>query len=112
MKDQLVLFARSDSPYKTLDHVLKAQEPPKCGASGVGSSGYLLPKIVEEVTGAKFTIIRGYQGGKESDLAVERGELPPRLPRSAPATRRIGSVSRYSKDAAKAASLPQLQGHG
>jgi tripartite-type tricarboxylate transporter receptor subunit TctC len=75
MKDQLVLFARSDSPYKSLDHVLKAQEPPKCGASGVGSSGYLLPKIVEEVTGAKFTIIRGYQGGKESDLAVERGEL-------------------------------------
>ena len=75
MKDQSVLFARSDSPYKSLDHILKAQEPPKCGASGVGSSGYLLPKVVEEVTGAKFSIILGYQGGKESDLAVERGEL-------------------------------------
>ncbi len=75
MKDQLVLFVRSDSPYKSLDYILKAHEPPKCGASGVGSGGYLLPKIVEEVTGAKFNIIRGYQGGKESDLAVERGEL-------------------------------------
>ena len=76
MKDQLVLFVRSDSPYKSLDYILKVDEPPKCGASGVGSGGYLLPKIVEEVTGAqKFNIIRGYQGGKESDLAVERGEL-------------------------------------
>jgi len=75
MKDQLVLFARSDSPYKSVDHIVKAQEPPKCGASGVGSAGYLLPKIIEEVTGAKFIIIRGYQGAKESDLAVERGEL-------------------------------------
>jgi tripartite-type tricarboxylate transporter receptor subunit TctC len=75
MKDQLVLFARADSPYKSLDDILKAHEPPKCGASGIGSGGYLLPKIVEEVTGARFNIIRGYQGGKESDLAVERGEL-------------------------------------
>jgi tripartite-type tricarboxylate transporter receptor subunit TctC len=75
MKDQSVLFARSDSPYKSVDQIVKAQEPPKCGASGVASSGYIVPKLIEEVTGAKFIIIRGYQGGKESDLAVERGEL-------------------------------------
>ena len=34
-----------------------------------------MPKLLEEVLGIKFTIISGYKGGAEIDLAVERGEL-------------------------------------
>ena len=34
-----------------------------------------MPKLLEETLGTKFTIVAGYQGGGEIDLAVERGEL-------------------------------------
>ena len=34
-----------------------------------------MPKLLEETLSTKFTIVAGYQGGGEIDLAVERGEL-------------------------------------
>jgi hypothetical protein len=58
-----------------VDQIVKSDEPPKCGATGVGSSGYIIPKMINEVLGAKIKIVSGYQGGKEVDLAVERGEI-------------------------------------
>lgn len=70
-----MLYFRADSPYKSIGDIIKAKEPPKCGASGFASSGYILPKILEETVGAKFNIIVGYAGGKEIDLAVEKGEV-------------------------------------
>ena len=70
-----MLYFRADAPFKTIGDVIKAKEPPKCGASGYSSSGYILPKVPEETVGAKFNIIVGYAGGKEIDLAVERGEV-------------------------------------
>lgn len=70
-----LMYMRSDTPYKTFDDVRKASTPPKCGATGVTSTGYYLPKLVEEATGAKFNIVSGYQAGQDVDLAVERGEI-------------------------------------
>ncbi|MBF8253351.1 MAG: hypothetical protein HW373_46 [Deltaproteobacteria bacterium] len=70
-----MLYFRADAPFKTIGDVIKAKEPPKCGASGFSSSGYILPKVLEETVGAKFNIIVGYAGGKEIDLAVEKGEV-------------------------------------
>ena len=70
-----MLYFRADSPFKTIGDVIKAKEPPKCGASGFASSGYILPKVLEETVGAKFNVIVGYAGGKEIDLAVEKGEV-------------------------------------
>ena len=70
-----LLYFRADAPFKTIGDVIKAKEPPKCGASGFASSGYILPKVLEETVGAKFNIIVGYSGGKEIDLAVEKGEV-------------------------------------
>jgi len=70
-----MLYFRADAPFKTIGDVIKAKEPPKCGASGFASSGYILPKVLEETVGAKFNIIVGYAGGKEIDLAVEKGEV-------------------------------------
>jgi tripartite-type tricarboxylate transporter receptor subunit TctC len=32
-------------------------------------------KLLEEAVGAKFTVVMGYQGGAEQDLAFERGEV-------------------------------------
>lgn len=74
-RSDYLLYMRADLPYKTLADVRKAKEPPKCGSTGAGTSGSYMPKLLEEVLGTKFTIVAGYQGGGEIDLAVERGEL-------------------------------------
>lgn len=70
-----LLYMRADSPYKTIDDVVKASTPPKCGASGTSSTGYYVPKLLDEVVGTKFDVVLGYQAGQDIDLAVERGEL-------------------------------------
>ncbi|HWO42135.1 MAG TPA: tripartite tricarboxylate transporter substrate-binding protein, partial [Candidatus Eisenbacteria bacterium] len=69
------MYMRADSPYKTMDDVRKAAEPPRCGAQGTSDSAYYLPKLFEEVLGTKFNLVTGYPGGPEIDLAVERGEI-------------------------------------
>jgi tripartite-type tricarboxylate transporter receptor subunit TctC len=74
-KSDHLLYMRADAPYKTLADVRKAKQPPKCGSTGAGTSGSYLPKLLEEVLGTKFSVVSGYQGGGEIDLAVERGEL-------------------------------------
>jgi tripartite-type tricarboxylate transporter receptor subunit TctC len=70
-----LLFVRADAPYKTVEDIRRASEPPKCGATGTASSGYYLPLLLEETLGMKFNIITGYQGGSDVDLAIERGEI-------------------------------------
>jgi tripartite-type tricarboxylate transporter receptor subunit TctC len=70
-----LMYMRADTPYKTFEDVRKASAAPKCGATGVTSTGYYMPKLVEEATGAKFEIVSGYQAGQDIDLAVERGEI-------------------------------------
>lgn len=69
------LYMRTDSPYKTIEDVRKASEPPKCGSGGAAGTGFYFPKLLEETVGAKFTIVLGYQGGGPIDLAVEKGEI-------------------------------------
>ena len=70
-----LLFMRSDAPYKTIEDIRTAKEPPRCSATGVGTSGHDIPKLFEETIGLKFRIITGYPGGAEQDLALERGEV-------------------------------------
>ena len=70
-----LMYMRGDTPYKTIDDVRKASTAPKCGATGVTSTGYYLPKLMEETLGSKFDIVSGYVSGQDIDLAVERGEL-------------------------------------
>ncbi len=65
---------RADSPFKNLDDIRKANEPPRCAATGVGTSGHDVPKLFDEMVGLKFNLITGYPGGAEMDLAIERGE--------------------------------------
>jgi len=69
------LYIRTDSPYKNIEDVRKAGEPPKCGSGGAAGTGYYFPRLLEETVGAKFNIVLGYQGGGPIDLAVEKGEI-------------------------------------
>ena len=70
-----MLYMWANTPYKTIHDVRTAAVPPKCGATGTGNTGYYLPKLLEETIGAKFSIVMGYQGGADIDLAVEKGEV-------------------------------------
>jgi tripartite-type tricarboxylate transporter receptor subunit TctC len=69
------MYMRADTPYKTMEDVRNAKEPPRCGAQGTSDSAYYLPKLFEELIGTKFNLVQGYPGGPEIDLAVERGEI-------------------------------------
>ena len=70
-----LIYMRSDTPFKTIHDVTKASEPPKCGSTGTGSPSYFLVRLLNEAIGTKFTVVTGYQGGQEIDLAVEKGEV-------------------------------------
>jgi tripartite-type tricarboxylate transporter receptor subunit TctC len=75
VKSNHLLYMRANTPYKTIDDVRKAATAPKCGATGIASTGYYMPKLMEEVLGTRFDIVSGYVSGQDIDLAVERGEL-------------------------------------
>ncbi len=70
-----LLYMKTDTPYKTIEDVRKAKQPPKCSATATGTSGHFIPKLLEEALAAKFTLVMGYRGGAEQDLAFERGEV-------------------------------------
>ena len=70
-----LLYVRADTGLKTLDDVIKAPAPPVCGSIGVGTTGSFIPKLIQELFGARFKIVEGYPGGVESDMAVTRGEV-------------------------------------
>jgi len=74
-KGQMMLYIRADAPYKSIDDIIKAKEPPKCGGSGGADQTALLTRLLEETIGAKFVRVLGYKGGSEVDLAMERGEV-------------------------------------
>lgn len=74
-KGQMMLYIRADSPYKSIDDIIKSKEAPKCGGSGSSDQSALLTRLVEETAGGKFNRILGYKGGGEVDLAMERGEV-------------------------------------
>lgn len=72
---EFLLFMRADTPYKTIEDIRSAKEPPKCAATGTGTSGHYMPKLFGETLGLKFNVVLGYKGGAEQDVAVERGEV-------------------------------------
>ncbi len=74
-KTAWLFYMRTDTPFKTMDDLRKAADPPRCSATGTGTSGHFVPKLLEEAFGAKLKLIVGYKGGAEQDLALERGEV-------------------------------------
>jgi tripartite-type tricarboxylate transporter receptor subunit TctC len=70
-----VLFIRTDIPYKTLDELRNATDPPRCASLARAGLGYFLPKLLEEGLGVKLHMVLGYGGGGEMNLAIEKGEV-------------------------------------
>ena len=74
-KSEVLMYMRSDAPYKTIEDIQKAKTPPKCGSTGTAGTDYILARLIEETLGAKIDSVLGYPGGSEIDLAVEKGEV-------------------------------------
>ncbi len=74
-QNDILHFVRADTPYRTIEELRNAKEPPRCGSSGTGTTGHYFPRLLEEVFGVKSIIVGGYQGGAQIDVAVERGEV-------------------------------------
>jgi tripartite-type tricarboxylate transporter receptor subunit TctC len=70
-----IFYIRADTPYKTLEDMRKAAEPPKCGSTGVGTASYYWPRLLEEMFGFKLNLVPGYQGSSDVNLAIEKGEV-------------------------------------
>jgi tripartite-type tricarboxylate transporter receptor subunit TctC len=70
-----LMYMRADTPFKSMEDIRTASTPPKCGATGVTSTAYYMPKLMEDAFGTKFDIVSGYVSGSDIDLAVERGEV-------------------------------------
>ena len=71
----LLLYMRADAPWKSLEDIQTATELPKCGATGTSDLTTIVLNVLEETLGLKLNNVRGYPGGAEIDLAIEKGEI-------------------------------------
>jgi tripartite-type tricarboxylate transporter receptor subunit TctC len=74
-KTDRIFYIRADTPYKTLLDMRNAVEPPKCGATGLGTAAYYFPRLLQEAFALKLTMVPGYKGAADANLAIERGEV-------------------------------------
>ena len=74
-KTDRIFYIRADTPYKILEDLRNAVDPPKCGATGLGTAAYYFPRYLQEVFGLKLTMVPGYQGAADANLAIEKGEV-------------------------------------
>src|SRR5262245_9873540 len=54
-----LMYMRSDTPYKTVEDVRTASTPPMCGATGVTSSAYYMPKLLDDAIGTQLDVVPG-----------------------------------------------------
>lgn len=73
--DDMMIFGRTDAPFKSMSEIVRQKITPKCGSTGVGSSDYVMSKILEETIGAQVQHVTGYPGSSEIAIALERGEV-------------------------------------
>ena len=76
VREPILLYMRSDAPYKSIADMRTAKQPARCGSTGTSSSDYILARLLEEaLPPLKIQTVLGYQGGAEIDIGVERGEV-------------------------------------
>jgi tripartite-type tricarboxylate transporter receptor subunit TctC len=83
-RSDVLLYMRSDAPYKSIEDMRKASTPPKCGSTGTAGTDYILARLLNDTLGVNIETVLGYPGGSEIDLAVEKGEVQCRGMTAAP----------------------------
>jgi tripartite-type tricarboxylate transporter receptor subunit TctC len=71
LRETQVAIARADAPVRAFEDAL--QKELIVGGSGGSSNSF--PTISNAILGTKFKIVSGYPGTRESNLAMERGEV-------------------------------------
>src|SRR5574341_1464268 len=71
----LLLYLKADAQWKSVEDVVGSKEQAKCGATGTSDLTTIMINILEETLGLRFNNVRGYPGGVEIDLAMEKGEI-------------------------------------
>lgn len=74
-KTDRIFYIRSDFGVKTLEDMRTVAETPKCGSTGIGSSAYYFPRLLQETFGLKLMLVPGYPGAADVNLAIEKGEV-------------------------------------
>jgi tripartite-type tricarboxylate transporter receptor subunit TctC len=76
VKGNSQMTMRADTPFRSLEDMRNAKEPPRCGTTGTSGTEYMLSRVLEEIfPPLKIHTVLGYPGGPELDLALERGEI-------------------------------------
>jgi hypothetical protein len=70
-------FAWHKTPFTTAQDLF--QREMVVGGTGAASTTDIYPKVLNAVLGTKFKLITGYQGSKETLIAIERGEADGRF---------------------------------
>jgi tripartite-type tricarboxylate transporter receptor subunit TctC len=70
-----IFYIRADTGYKTIEDLRRAAEPPKCGATGVGTASYYWPKLLADAFAFRLNVVPGYPGAADVNLAIEKGEM-------------------------------------
>jgi tripartite-type tricarboxylate transporter receptor subunit TctC len=71
LRETQVAIARSDAPVRDFEQALQTE----LILGGSGGSSNSFPTIANAILGTKFKIVSGYPGTRESNLAMERGEV-------------------------------------
>ena len=72
--DAYPLFVDARHPAKTIDDINRLGLPTRLGVTG-GGSNMLISLLAKEEFGLNLKVVRGYSGGPNILLAVERGEV-------------------------------------
>lgn len=76
VKGESQMMMRADTPFKTIEDMRNAKEPPKCGGTGTGGTDFIFARLLEETfPPLRISSVLGYPGGPEIDLGLERGEI-------------------------------------
>jgi tripartite-type tricarboxylate transporter receptor subunit TctC len=71
LRETQVAIARADAPVRAFEDALRTE----LIVGGSGGSSNSFPTISNAILGTKFKIVSGYPGTRESNLAMERGEV-------------------------------------
>jgi tripartite-type tricarboxylate transporter receptor subunit TctC len=52
-KSEVLMYMRSDAPFKSIEDIRKSSTPPKCGSTGTAGTDYILARLLEETLGAE-----------------------------------------------------------
>jgi tripartite-type tricarboxylate transporter receptor subunit TctC len=69
----VILVVRSDTLVKKWEDLRNIAVP--MGSTGLGSTAYIMPNLVNSLLGTKMKVVSGYKGSSKTGLAVEQGEV-------------------------------------